>query len=90
VKVGEEKPDKTLDLVAPRRPMTIQDLMRHTSGLTYGFFGEGAVKKAYLAANLEAGDPSTAEFVEPQDRGLHDLRPHGRCDQARTFLVGPG
>lgn len=25
VKVGEEKPDKTLDLVAPRRPMTIQD-----------------------------------------------------------------
>ena len=64
VKVGEEKPDKTLDLVAPRRPMTIQDLMRHTSGLTYGFFGEGAVKKAYLAANLDAGDPSTAEFVE--------------------------
>ena len=37
VKVGEEKPDKTLDLVAPRRPMTIQDLMRHTSGLTYWF-----------------------------------------------------
>jgi CubicO group peptidase (beta-lactamase class C family) len=64
VKVGEEKPDTTLDLVAPRRPMTIQDLMRHTSGLTYGFFGEGAVKKAYLAANLDAGDPSTAEFVE--------------------------
>ena len=63
VKVGEEKPDKTLELVAARRPMTIQDLMRHTSGLTYGFFGEGAVKKAYLAANLEEGDPSTAEFV---------------------------
>ena len=63
VKVGEEKPDKTLELVAARRPMTIQDLMRHTSGLTYGFFGEGAVKKAYLAANLNEGDPSTAEFV---------------------------
>jgi CubicO group peptidase (beta-lactamase class C family) len=63
VKVGEEKPDKTLELVAPRRPMTIQDLMRHTSGLTYGFFGEGAVKRAYLEAGLDAGDPSTAEFV---------------------------
>ena len=63
VKVGEEKPDKTLELVAARRPMTIQDLMRHTSCLTYGFFGEGAVKKAYLAANLNEGDPSTAEFV---------------------------
>ena len=64
VKVGEEKPDNTLDLVAPRRPMTIQDLMRHTSGLTYGFFGEGAVKKAYLEANLGEGDPSTTEFVD--------------------------
>jgi CubicO group peptidase (beta-lactamase class C family) len=38
--------------------------MRHTSGLTYGFFGEGAVKNSYLAANLEAGDPSAAELVE--------------------------
>jgi CubicO group peptidase (beta-lactamase class C family) len=63
VKVGEEKPDKSLDLVAARRPMTIQDLMRHTSGLTYGFFGESAVKAAYQAANLNEGDPSTAEFV---------------------------
>jgi CubicO group peptidase (beta-lactamase class C family) len=68
VKVGEEKPGPdgkpTLELVAPKRAMTIQDLMRHSSGLTYGFFGEGAVKKAYLAANLGDGDPSTTEFVD--------------------------
>ena len=67
VKVGEEKRDAdgkvTLDLTAPKRPMTIQDLMRHTSGLTYGFFGEGAVKKAYLEANLGSGDPDNAEFT---------------------------
>src|SRR5262245_4731285 len=67
VKVGVEKRDAdgkvTLDLVAPARPMTIQDLMRHSSGLTYGFFGEGAVKKAYLEANLGDGDPTTAEFT---------------------------
>jgi CubicO group peptidase (beta-lactamase class C family) len=67
VQVGEEKRDAdgkvTLDLVAAKRPMTIQDLMRHTSGLTYGFFGEGAVKKAYRDANLNAGDPDNAEFV---------------------------
>ena len=66
VKVGEEKRDAdgktTLDLVAPKRPMTVQDLMRHTSGLTYGFFGEGAVKKIYIEANLNAGDPDNAEF----------------------------
>jgi CubicO group peptidase (beta-lactamase class C family) len=51
VKVGVEKADanggKTLELVPPRRPITVQDLLRHTSGLTYGFFGESMVKKAY-------------------------------------------
>jgi CubicO group peptidase (beta-lactamase class C family) len=68
VKVGEEKKDGegkvTVDLVPPARPMTVQDLMRHSSGLTYGFFGTGAVKKMYQDANLEQGDPSTAEFVD--------------------------
>ncbi len=68
VKVGEEKPGAdgkpTLELVAPKRAMTIQDLMRHSSGLTYGFFGEGLVKKAYLEAKLGEGDPTTAEFVD--------------------------
>ena len=60
VKVGVEKKaeDGTLglDTVPAKRPITIQDLMRHTSGLTYGFFGEGLVKKAYLDAHLFAGD----------------------------------
>jgi CubicO group peptidase (beta-lactamase class C family) len=68
VKIGEERkgPDgkATLELVAPTRAMTVQDLMRHSSGLTYGFFGTGEVKKAYLDANLGAGDPDNAEFVE--------------------------
>ncbi len=68
VKVGVEKTDAagkvSLDLVAPRRPMTVQDLMRHTSGLTYGFFGEGAVKKAYLEAKINDGDPDNAEFSD--------------------------
>ena len=69
VKVGIEKTDasgqKTLDLVAPRRPMTVQDLLRHTSGLTYGFFGEGLVKKVYVEANISAiGNQSNAEFAE--------------------------
>jgi CubicO group peptidase (beta-lactamase class C family) len=67
VKVGEERKDAdgkvTLELMAPTRAMTVQDLMRHTSGLTYGFFGEGAVKATYLKADLNAGDPTTAEFT---------------------------
>ena len=68
VKVGvERKADDgtmTLDTVPAKRPITIQDLMRHTSGLTYGFFGEGLVKKAYVDAHLQSGDVDNAEFAE--------------------------
>ena len=68
VKVGVEKKSddgKTvLDLVAAKKPITIQDLMRHTSGLTYGFFGEGMVKKAYVDANLLEGDVDNATFAD--------------------------
>jgi CubicO group peptidase (beta-lactamase class C family) len=68
VKVGVETKGEDgnmhLDLVAAKRPITIQDLMRHTSGLTYGFFGEGLVKKAYVAADLGANDPDLAEFTD--------------------------
>jgi CubicO group peptidase (beta-lactamase class C family) len=68
VKVGVEKVDASgkasLDLVAPRRPMTIQDLLRHTSGLTYGFFGEGLVKKSYVEAGISGGDVDNAEFAD--------------------------
>jgi CubicO group peptidase (beta-lactamase class C family) len=67
VKVGVEKRDSdgkvTLELVAPARPMTVQDLMRHTAGLTYGFFGEGAVKKLYVGADLYKEPFTTAEFA---------------------------
>ena len=68
VKVGVEKKNedgtKTLDLVPPNRPPTILDLMRHTSGITYGFYGDSLVRKAYAAANLYAGDFDLAEFAE--------------------------
>ena len=64
VEVKGEDGNMHLDLAPAKRPITIQDLMRHTSGLTYGFFGEGMVKKAYVAAKLGEGDPDLAEFTE--------------------------
>ena len=68
VKVGVEKKaedgTKTLELVPPNRPPTILDLMRHTSGITYGFYGDSLVRKAYKAANIYAGDFDLAEFAE--------------------------
>ena len=53
-----------LDLVPPDRPVTIEDLLRHTSGITYGFYGDSLVRKAYREANIYAGDFDLAEFAE--------------------------
>ena len=54
----------TLELVPSRRDMTIHDLLRHTSGLTYGFFGNSLVKKQYVEANPSGDYPTNAELVE--------------------------
>lgn len=68
VKVGVEQEaedgTRTLELVPPNRPPTVLDLMRHTSGITYGFYGDSMVRKAYRAANIYAGDFDLAEFAE--------------------------
>jgi len=67
VKVGVEKRDDsgkvTLALEPLRRPITIEDLLRHTSGLTYGFYGESAVRKLYANADLFEGDFDNAQFA---------------------------
>ena len=46
------------------KPATVQDLLRHTAGLTYEFLGNSAVQKAYRAAKIGMGlrDASNAEF----------------------------
>ena len=66
MKVGVEKKDDArkpvLDLVPLRRPINIEDLLLHTSGITYGFYGEGLVKAAYDGIYL--GDFDNAEFAE--------------------------
>ena len=68
VKVGVEKKaeddTKALELVPPNRPPTVLDLMRHTSGITYGFYGDSLVRKAYGASSLYSGDFDLAEFAE--------------------------
>ncbi len=69
MQVGVEKADPaggkaTLELVPARRPITIQDLMRHTSGITYGFFGSSLVKTQYSEANLSDTKLSNEEISE--------------------------
>jgi CubicO group peptidase (beta-lactamase class C family) len=50
-KVGVETVDGLM-LLPLTRPITVHDLMRHTSGLVYGFNGPTEVHKRWLAANL--------------------------------------
>lgn len=68
LKVGVEirgdgaKPALKLEPLA--QPITIEDLLRHTSGLTYGFHGDDIVRGLYAEADLFNADISNAEFVE--------------------------
>jgi len=47
-----------------RRPPTVHDLLRHTSGFTYGFLGDSAVQREYQAADLPRRSRSNAEFCK--------------------------
>jgi CubicO group peptidase (beta-lactamase class C family) len=60
VRVGIER-DGRLELVAPRRAMTVHDLLRHTAGLTYEFLEPSAVRQRYTEAGLYARGRSNAE-----------------------------
>jgi CubicO group peptidase (beta-lactamase class C family) len=65
--VGVEKIDaaggKQIVLEAPKRPMTVRDLLRHTSGLVYPpQFNDFAVNRLYNNANFSR-DGTLADFV---------------------------
>jgi CubicO group peptidase (beta-lactamase class C family) len=47
-----------------QRPMTVQDLMRHTSGLTYAQFGDSPVHRLWREERLMAEEQTNAELIE--------------------------
>lgn len=46
-------------LVAPQRPMTVQMLMTHTAGLTYGVFGDTLIDRQYRDADVMTAPDNT-------------------------------
>ncbi|WP_342740443.1 serine hydrolase domain-containing protein [Bradyrhizobium sp. B117] len=52
-----------LELVPLRRPMTVQDLLRHTSGLTYEHQGDGPVHKLYQESRVRSRKITNAEHA---------------------------
>jgi CubicO group peptidase (beta-lactamase class C family) len=68
LQVGVEHRDgsgeRTLILEPARREATVQDLMRHTSGMTYGPFGDSLVQRAYRAANAMDDQQTNAQMLD--------------------------
>ena len=67
MQVGIEEKDPqtgkpTLKTVPAKRPITVRDLLRHTAGLTYGFFSDTLVDQEYRKARI-LSDLNLAEFV---------------------------
>jgi CubicO group peptidase (beta-lactamase class C family) len=60
LRVHSGKLDET---VQAKREMTVRDLMRHTSGLTYGMPNGTAVDKMYIAKGIDGPNLSLAEMV---------------------------
>jgi CubicO group peptidase (beta-lactamase class C family) len=61
-KVGIENNGK-LDLVPLKRAMTVQDLLRHTSGITYDHTGNGLVQQMYQQSRLRSRKITNAEHA---------------------------
>jgi CubicO group peptidase (beta-lactamase class C family) len=66
VAVPKKKDDGTVEMVQePQyRPMTVHDLMRHTSGLTYGAVGANPVKQSYLDMKVADRNQTNAEMAD--------------------------
>ena len=56
----------TIEIVTTEQPIKIHDLLRHTSGFTYGFFGHSPARQKLKESgigNLNAMDISLKDFV---------------------------
>ncbi len=60
-KVAVER-DGQVVLEDVQRPATVQDLLRHTAGLTYEFLGTTAVQRQYAGQQMGSRERSNAEF----------------------------
>jgi CubicO group peptidase (beta-lactamase class C family) len=63
VAVDSDGEAKTLATESLKREMTVQDLLRHTSGLTYAHLAGPQIKQAYEAANVVDEKQTNADMV---------------------------
>jgi CubicO group peptidase (beta-lactamase class C family) len=78
-----------IELVPMTRPITIQDLLRHTSGLTYEFRGNGPVHKMYMAAKIYSRHQSSADQIATLSKMPLVNQPGSQWEYSRsTDVVG--
>ena len=91
MKVGTEKPaaegKPTLELAPPARQMTVQDLLRHTSGLTYEGFGNSLVHQTYKEAGIANRAWTNAQFVTALSKMPLRFSPGARWEYGRSTDV---
>ena len=63
VGIGSEIPD-VLKLIPADRPVTVMDLLRHTSGITYDYIGGKLIMKAYSESGLFDGRYTNEVFAD--------------------------
>jgi CubicO group peptidase (beta-lactamase class C family) len=64
VEKGDENGKVELATEPLARPIRILDLLRHTSGITYGFYGDSPIRKLYASSGLFDGDFDNAQLAE--------------------------
>jgi CubicO group peptidase (beta-lactamase class C family) len=81
--------DGEIERVPALRAVSIQDLLRHTSGLTYEFRGSGPVHKMYRSAKVDSRAQSNADQVATLGRMPLLYQPGTRWEYGRsTDVVG--
>ena len=73
--------------VAPASPMTVQDLLRHTSGLTYEFRGTRAIHAAYAEAKVFRRNQTNADQCAALAALPLDFHPGTRWEYSRATDV---
>ena len=87
LKVGVESPDGEFKMVPSKRDITVLDLMKHTSGMTYGIFFTSKVKSLYKQAGIHSRNQTAEEMVAKLGKLPLAYEPGTRWEYGRSTDV---